>query len=225
MTLTLAHRRFTADEFARIEAAGIFPPGDRIALRDGTIHADPTDGGIPQPRLFTADEYQRLGEIGVLHEDDRYELIEGEIVEMSAMGHRHNRCVNQLSRLLHASVPRTYFVQAQGSIRLFGRSEPEPDIALVLDRGPGIMATEADVPLVMEVSDSTLAEDREIKLPMYARAGIPETWLVDVKAGVVERHTAPRDGAYTQLATARAGETLASTVVSAVVIPVADILG
>lgn len=225
MTITLTHRRFSDEEFARIGEAGIFPDARHLALRDGIIYAPPAPGGLPQPRRFTAAEYQLLGEIGVLHEDDHFELIEGEIVEMAAMGHRHNRCVDQLSRLLHDVVPRTYFVRVQGSIRLFGHSEPEPDIALVYDRGPDVVATEADVPLVIEVSDSTLVEDRKVKLPLlYARAGIPETWLVDVKAGMVERHTEPRDGRYTQRVTARAGETLASTVIAAVVIPVADIL-
>lgn len=225
-TPTLRHRLFNVDEYYRMRDIGILHEDDHVELLEGVLYEKyPSDGGASRPRRFTADEYQLLGMAGILHEDEHVELIAGEIVEMAAMGHRHNRCVSLLTRLLVPLVPKEYLVQVQGSIRLFGNSEPEPDLALVYDRGPGTMATEADVPLVIEVSDTTLATDRRDKLTLYAVAGIPETWLVNLVAGEVERHTEPHGVTYTVVARARAGETLESTVVGGIRIPMSDILG
>ncbi len=161
-------------------------------------------------RLFTVHDYHRMGEAGILHEDDRVELIEGEIVEMAAIGTQHFSCVNRLTRLLVRSVGDDAIVSVQNPVRLNENTEPQPDFAVLRTRSyaeslPG----PEDVLFLIEVSDTTLAYDRNVKLPLYARAGIPEVWIVDLAGGIVERHTDPSGDAYRRVERARRAETLA----------------
>ncbi|HEY8291451.1 MAG TPA: Uma2 family endonuclease [Thermomicrobiales bacterium] len=176
-------------------------------------------------RRFTVAEYQRMGEVGIFSEDDRVELIAGEIYQMSPIGIRHARCVNRLTVILSRHLEAGMLPNVQNPIYLPGESALQPDLAVVRDRAPGdLWPTLADIVLVMEVSDSTLAYDRGTKLPLYAATGIAEAWIVDLAAETVERQTDPRDGLYHLVARARPGESLASTVLPALTIPVADIL-
>lgn len=176
-------------------------------------------------RRFTVAEYQRMGEVGIFTENDRVELIAGEIYQMSPIGVRHARCVNRLNRLLNRQTGSDMLIGVQNPIYLPGESALQPDLAIVRDRDPGdLWPTLTDIILVMEVSDSTLAYDRGTKLPLYATAGIAEAWIVDLAAETLERHTEPRDGRYRLIASARPGESLASTVLPTLTIPVADIL-
>jgi Uma2 family endonuclease len=130
-------------------------------------------------RLFTVHEYDQMVQAGILHEDDRVELIEGEIIEMAAIGSRHAACVNRLVQLFVMHVAGQAIVHAQNPIRLSERTEPEPDLSLLKPR-PDFYAAghpgPQDVLLVIEVADSSIGFDREIKIPLYARAGIPEVW-------------------------------------------------
>ncbi len=103
---------------------------------------------------------------------------------------------------------------------------PLPDIAVLRPRNySSALPTPADVLLVIEVADSSLAYDRGMKFPRYAAAGITEAWLIDLAAEIVERHTEPRDGLYRQITLARVGDTLASTVLTELTIPVDTVLG
>ncbi|MDQ2783794.1 MAG: Uma2 family endonuclease [Chloroflexota bacterium] len=184
-----------------------------------------TTTSVPR-RRFTVAEYQRMGEVGIFTEDDRVELIEGEMYQMSPIGIRHARCVNRLTVILSRHLEPDMLPNVQNPIYLPGENAPQPDLAIVRDRDSGddLWPTPADILLVIEVSDSTLAHDRGTKLPLYAAAGIAEAWIVDLAAATVERHTDPRDGLYRLVASARPGESLASTVLPALAIPVADIL-
>jgi Uma2 family endonuclease len=176
-------------------------------------------------RRFTVAEYQRMGEMGIFSEDDRVELIAGEIYQMSPIGVRHARCVNRLNRILNRQTGPDMLIGVQNPVYLPGESALQPDVAIVRDREPGdLWPTLADILLVMEVSDSTLAYDRGTKLPLYASAGIAEAWIVDLAAETLERYTEPRDGLYHLAARARSGESVTSTVLPALTIPVADIL-
>lgn len=176
-------------------------------------------------RRFTVAEYQRMGEVGIFSEDDRVELIAGEILGMSPIGARHVACVIALDEFLHTAVGRDAVVSAQNPIQMDDNAMPQPDLTILRRRSYiSSLPTIADILLVMEVSDSTLAYDRGTKLPLYATAGIAETWIVDLAAETLERHTEPRDGVYHLIARARPGESLASTVLPALVIPVADTL-
>jgi Uma2 family endonuclease len=126
-------------------------------------------------RRFTVHDYHRMGEAGILHEDDRVELIEGELVEMTAIGTRHFSCVNRLNRLLVMHVGDDAIVSVQNPVRLNEYNEPQPDLAVIRPRDyKESLPMPEDVLLLIEVSDSTLAYDRGVKLTLYARAGIRE---------------------------------------------------
>ena len=162
-------------------------------------------------RRFTVHDYHRMGEAGILHEDDRVELIEGEIVEMAAIGTRHFSCVNRLNRLLVMSVGDEAVVSVQNPARLNEHTEPQPDLAVIRPRDYRESLPEPDdVLLLIEVSDATLAYDRGVKLPLYARAGIREVWIVDLAGETIGRHTDPSEDGYRRAGQARRGETLES---------------
>lgn len=150
-------------------------------------------------RIFTVDEYYRMAEAGILHEDDRVELIEGRIVELSPIGGRHAACVDKLNRLLNQRVGDAAIVRVQNPVSLPGDSEPEPDIALLRPRedfyAEGHPGPE-DVFLIIEVAETSLGYDRGIKAPLYARAGVPELWIVDLESGRVLIHGEPSEGVY-----------------------------
>lgn len=178
-------------------------------------------------RRFTVAEYEHLAKVGILHEDDRVELIEGEIVVMSPIGDRHVGGLNMLADGLADTARQDAIVSVQNPIRLSDDSAPQPDIALLrrdtytARRVP----TPDDVLLVIEVAESSRDYDRNVKLPLYAAAGIPEAWIVDLVAEGLERHSDPRDGIYTLTARARRGESLTSTVLPNLTLVVDDVLG
>src|SRR3712207_1324173 len=177
-------------------------------------------------RRFTVHDYHRMGEAGILHEDDRVELIEGEIVEMAAIGTRHFACVNGLTRLLVRGVSDGAIVSVQNPVRLDERTEPQPDLTVlrVRDYRESLPGPE-DVLLLIEVSDTTLHYDRGVKLPLYARAGIPEVWIVDLAGEVIERHTDPSGDGYRSSKQARRGETVEPAALTELALLVDAILG
>lgn len=134
---------------------------------------------------LTVAAYHRMGEVGILAPDLRTELIEGEIVEMPPIGHTHGGTVNYLSNRLKESIGSAVIVAVQNPVQLSELSEPQPDIALLRPRTDYYREAHPrpdDVLLVIEVAEKTLRYDRDVKLPLYAKAGIPEAWLVDLKA-------------------------------------------
>jgi Uma2 family endonuclease len=170
---------------------------------------------------FTIADYELMGQAGILNEDDRVELIDGEIIGMSPIGPRHALCVMVLTRLLARNAPDDLLIGVQNPVRLPGNSEPQPDLAVVRHGRYGhALPTGTDVLLVIEVSDSTLAYDRDVKFPLYAAAGIPEAWLVDLATGRIERHTEPGTTGYRAIIRAERGDTIASTTVPALAIAV-----
>ena len=176
-------------------------------------------------RRFTVEDYHRMGEAGILTEDDRVELIGGAIVEMSPIRDPHVRAINHLTEFLVVRLAGgDVTVSIQNPIRLSNDTEPQPDLAVLRGRDRGL-AEAADVLLVIEVADTSRRYDRNVKLPLYAAAGIPEAWLVDLVARTIERHTEPRAGRYRQITIARRGESLASTVLPAIILPVDAVVG
>ena len=150
---------------------------------------------------YTVDEYHRMGSAGILRPDQRVELIEGEIIDMTPIGSRHAAAVKRLAKLLHDTVRERAIVSVQDPITLDRHSEPQPDIALLKPKadfyasahpGPG------DVLLVIEVADRSLAFDREVKLPLYARHGIPEAWLLDLEGKRLGVYRGPSAAGYRQ---------------------------
>jgi len=181
---------------------------------------------IPQ-RRFSADEYERMIAAGILAEDERVELLEGAIYPMSPIGSCHAACVNRLVAFLVRALGQRVIVSPQNPIRLSDESEPQPDIAVLRPREDfyaGALPRGEDVLLVVEVAEASLFFDRAVKLPLYAKAGIPEVWLVDLKHEVVERHTRPLHGRYAEAATFQRGEVIDSPTLG-LSIAVEDILG
>ncbi|GAB6039341.1 Uma2 family endonuclease [Endothiovibrio diazotrophicus] len=143
--------------------------------------------------------YHRMGEAGLLRPEQRTELIEGEVIDMAPIGSPHAGNVNFLLNRLLAAIGSRAIVAAQNPIVLGRHSEPQPDLCVLRPREDFYIdahPTAADVLLAVEVSDTTLAYDRGVKLPLYARHGIPEYWLVDLTGGRLEAHHTPRDGEY-----------------------------
>ncbi len=177
---------------------------------------------IAQPHhKFTSDDYEFMIASGIFADGARVELIHGEIVTMSPIGARHVHVVGLLTGLLARQTTSTVFVSVQSSLWLPNDSEPQPDLALIRgDYDANNLPTPADALLVIEVADSSLAYDREVKLPLYASAGIPEAWLVDIAAGRIERHTEPSADGYGAIIVARRGAVVTSTTVPTVSVAV-----
>jgi Uma2 family endonuclease len=163
-------------------------------------------------RLFDVDDYHRMAQAGILSEDDRVELIDGEIVAMTPIGPRHNASVNRLNRALVTCVGDQAIVQVQGSVRLGRFQEPQPDFVLLRPQ-PDFYASSlpgaADILLVIEIADSSIDYDRDVKARVYAQAGVQEYWLADLGARVVSCYTGPQDGVYQKLQQRRAGQSMA----------------
>ncbi len=156
---------------------------------------------IRRHRLTVAN-YHRMGEAGILHEDSRVELIDGQLIDMAPIGSQHAGVVKQLSRLFNLAVGQSALVSTQDPIVLGEHSEPEPDIALLRPRDDFYKSSHPrpeDVRLIVEVADSSIRYDREVKIPLYARHRIPEVWLVDLSAKVLEIYQEPGDGRYQRL--------------------------
>ncbi|HEX8723581.1 MAG TPA: Uma2 family endonuclease [Pyrinomonadaceae bacterium] len=177
---------------------------------------------------FTAEEFERLGAAGILRQDARLELIEGEICEMPPIGSAHAACVKFLSGLLNRLFGGTFIVGVQDPVRLNDFSEPQPDVSLLRWRDDyyrGAHPAPADVLLVIEVADATAASDRKVKLPLYARAGIPEAWLVDIPEGRVEIYSDPADGGYRRAEVFGRGAEARSHAVEGLDVGVSQLLG
>jgi Uma2 family endonuclease len=163
-------------------------------------------------RLFTVEEFHRMGKAGVFSEDDRVELLDREIVQMTPIGSRHAACVKRLIRLLDREVGDRTIVAAQDPIQLGEHSEPRPDLAL-LKPCPDFYAHAhpgpADVLLLIEVAETSADTDREAKLPLYARSGVFEVWLVDLSTERVEVYRKPAPHGYQESRTVGRGQHLA----------------
>ena len=162
----------------------------------------------------------------ILHEDDRVELIEGELVEMTAIGTRHFSCVNRVNRLLVMNVDEQAIVSVQNPVRLNEYTEPQPDLTVIRPRDYRLsLPGPEDVLFLIEVSDSTLAYDRGMKLPLYARAGIREVWIVDLAGETIGGHTDPSGEGYRRADRLRRGQTLESISLPGLTPSVDEVLG
>jgi Uma2 family endonuclease len=180
-----------------------------------------------QVAKFTVEQYERMIEAGVFPPEYRAELINGEIIEMSPIGSRHAACVGRLTRILTRMLDEP-IVWVQNPIRLGDHSEPEPDIAVLKPREDfyaGSLPTAADVLLVIEVSDSTLEYDRRIKVPLYARSGVPELWIVNLTDERIETYADAAGDAYRLEGDAGRGDEARARGVAGLRLGVEEILG
>jgi Uma2 family endonuclease len=180
-----------------------------------------------QHRLFTVEEYEQMAAAGILGEDDGVELIEGEIIEMSPISVPHAVCVKKLNRLFTGRLGDRVIVGVQDPIRLDDRSEPQPDIVLLRPRSDfyaqGHPEPE-DIILVIEVAETSVEYDREVKMLMYARAGIEEAWLINLRRGSMEVYRRPTMNGYTEMMHLRPGDTISPLAFPELVLNVSDIL-
>ncbi|MBW3595989.1 MAG: Uma2 family endonuclease [Planctomycetes bacterium] len=143
-------------------------------------------------RRFTVAEYHRLGETGILTEDDAVELLEGFIAPKMIRTPQHDAVVGLVEQALRKRLPPGWSPRVQSAITT-ATSEPEPDVAIVrgeprdyLRRHP----SGADIALIVEVADSSLDRDRT-KAAIYAAAGAPAYWIVNLVDECVEAHAQP----------------------------------
>ena len=178
---------------------------------------------------FTVDEYERLAQANVLTQCDRVELLDGDIVEMTPIGDRHASIVARLSNLFARRLGDRAIVWPQNPIRLrVVRSMPQPDIVLLRPRADFYAAGKPgpdDVLLLIEVMDTSAETDRRVKLPLYARAGIAETWLLDLATDRVEIFRRPTGAGYTEAQTLERTARLAPEAFLDLLLTVADLLG
>jgi Uma2 family endonuclease len=165
-----------------------------------------------QRRLFTVQEYHLMGEAGILGEDDRVELIEGEIVQMAAIGTRHASCVKRLNRRFSRIPEASAILGVQDPIQLTEKTEPQTDLVLLQPRADYYETAHpvpSEVLLLVEVSDSTVDFDREVKVPNYARSGIQEVWLWDLEVNCLEVYREPTANGYTSMQKFERGDMVA----------------
>ncbi len=168
--------------------------------------------GLPARHKLDVHAFHRMAEAGIFRETDRVELIEGDLIDMAPIGAGHASVVDSLSEALILACGGRATVRIQNPIRLDEWNEPQPDLAILKRRGDFYAAKypgPADTLLVIEVADTSAGFDRTVKLPLYARAGIPEYWIVDLTRRRLEAHRAPSGGSYTEITTHSSGETLA----------------
>lgn len=179
-------------------------------------------------RRFTLEEYHRMGEVGIFREKERVELIEGEIVEMSPIGSPHAATVDRIACVFSQKLGGRAIVRVQGPVQFADLvSEPLPDVTLLVPRRdfyasghPG----SSDILLVVEVTDTTVAYDRGVKL-LYARAGVAEVWLANVNTRRLEGYRQPGPNGYGESRVFQLDESLSIQSFPDVVFTVRELLG
>ena len=182
---------------------------------------------LTRKKFCTAEVYKMM-EVGILREESGWELIGGEIIHRISIGSRHAGTVRRLEKFLERKFGDRVLVSGQNPIHLDEYNEPEPDIALLRPRGDFYTdshLTPPDVLLVIEVSDSTIEYDREIKKALYAESGIAEFWIINLKQNTIETYSNPANGTYYQMQIFERGETVLSKNISYLSLEADEILG
>ena len=179
-------------------------------------------------KLFTVEEYYQMAEAGILKPQDRVELIEGEIIQMSPIGVRHAACVNRATDLFTFSFRGRAIVTVQNPVRLNRYNEPQPDLVLAKHRADYYASghpTPEDVFLMLEVAQTTLRYDRDVKLPIYARLGIREVWIENLKHDVILVFRNPVGEKFRDSRTLHRGDSLSAAAFPKITFKVEDLLG
>ena len=192
--------------------------------QSGVVQEQPRPLPPPQPFRFTVKDYYLLGEIGILKENDRVELIQGEIIMMPPIDITHAQSTNRSTKALIRLLGGDYDVRNQTPVRLGPDSEPIPDFSVAKLKDYKAHPTAADVLLVLENSNTSLREDLGRKKLMYAAAGIPEYWVVDLNARVLHVFARPKGGDYMDHRIHEEKETVQSITLKPLKLKVAELL-
>ena len=180
----------------------------------------------PAKHRFDVDAYYKLAAAGILPNPHRVELIDGEIIDLNAIGSPHAAITTRLTRQFIRAVGDLAIISVQNPLRLDSYNEPEPDLLVLRPRADDYQANHpgaADVLLLIEVSETSLAYDRGRKLALYAKFGVAEVWIVDLAGAAIEVYRGPKEGGYS-LTERRTGGSLTPDRVPSVVIDVAALL-
>ena len=154
---------------------------------------------VPARHRLSIADFLRMAQVGILREDDRIELIKGELIDMAPIGSKHASTVGVLTKLVILAAGEQGFVTSQSPVVLNDDSQPQPDLLLLKWRADyyvSALPQPGDVLLLIEVSDATLHFDRDIKIPLYAKSGIPEVWLVNLEDRTIEVYREPSPEGY-----------------------------
>ena len=177
---------------------------------------------------FTVNEWHRMGDAGLFGDSARMELLDGEVIEMSPIGSAHASCVARLNLLLLYAVGSRALIFPENPVVLDDYSEPQPDIAVLAPHREGysrVHPTPAEILLLIEVADSTLAFDRDRKSVAYARAGVGQTWIVDLAGDEVLVMDSPGPDGYSRARSKRRGNVLEIDALDGVHLAVDPVLG
>jgi Uma2 family endonuclease len=179
-------------------------------------------------KLFTVDEYYRMGEAGIFGPEARLELIEGEIIEMSPVGTRHIACVNRATALFASRLAGQALVSIQNPVVLSRYTEPQPDVLLAHPRADYYSSkriSAEDTLLAIEISDTTIRYDRNRKMPLYAKASVPELWIENLPNDVILVFRDPGPKSYATALTFHRGESISLIAFPEVTFQVDELLG
>ncbi|MGB0562314.1 MAG: Uma2 family endonuclease [Spirulinaceae cyanobacterium] len=179
-------------------------------------------------RKFTTTQYHQMAQMGIFAPDERIELILGEIITMSPIGLKHLAMVNRLGNLFPLQLMGRAIVSSQNPIRLNDFSEPQPDLALLKPRADfyaSKLPEPTDCLLLIEVADSSLRYDQEIKAPLYAKNQIQDYWLIDVENNRVEVYRDPQANGYQSKVVLQSGQTVSPLVFPDLVLSYEDFFG
>lgn len=191
-------------------------------------HAETEAGDWLRRHRLTVDDYYRMAEVGVLAPDARVELIEGEIIDMAPIGSPHAAIVSFLMHRLATAVGDAATLWVQSPARLSSISEPQPDLLLLQPRKDHYRnshPTAAHTLLLIEVSDTTLRYDQRVKVPLYARYGVPEVWVMDVSGEKVHMYRSPVSGQYRDVRTFSSPGAVTVSALPHIAIDLAELFG
>lgn len=180
------------------------------------------------PKRFRVEDFRKMTQAGILPEESGWEIIDGYLIDKMTIGSKHAGTVKRLDEIIRDRIGKAVIVSIQDPIHLDDYNEPEPDVALLKRRSDFYAQSHPspqDVLLLVEVFDSTIEYDREIKKVIYAKAGIREFWLVNLLNNTVEVYSQPKNGNYHLARILESGETVEATAVENLKMQIDEILG
>lgn len=188
------------------------------------------DGAVlPTRHKLDVATLYRMADAGIFTEDDRVELIDGELIDMAPIGYDHAATVNVINRTLVLACGERAVVSVQNPVGVDDYTEPQPDFVVLRPRADDYRsaprAGSGDALLVIEVADTSLRYDRTVKLPLYARAGFAEVWIVDLRHRVVTSYAEPAGEEYVTVQTYRQDDTIVLRQAPDIAVALAGVFG